>query len=124
MIFGKIETTPHAVETHKDSYRIEHLTVVSVRRPFLSFAMIFAIGGTAFGVRFHDLLYLSELQWLAGCVVLLVLLGFRLGHLQLLSRDLRGSELTGAVWGSYGHLNRVRREIMAVMQTHDAGARP
>lgn len=118
MIFGKIDITPRAVETHRDSYRLEHLTVASARRGFLPFGMMITIGGSAFGWQFFDLLYPGERIGLGVCVVLSALVGIFLGQLQLLSRDLRGSELRGAVFGTYGHLNRVRREIMAAM--HDA----
>ncbi|WP_299971489.1 hypothetical protein [uncultured Roseobacter sp.] len=116
MIGGKIDITPTSVETHKDSYKIEHLTVVSVRRGFLPFGAMMAVGGSAFGWQFYDLLYPGERIGLAIFVSVSALVGFCLGHLQLLSRDLRGSELRGAVWGTYGHLNRIRRQIMNAMR--------
>lgn len=116
MIFGKINITRRAVETHKDSYRLEQLTVVSVRRPFLPLGVMAAIGGSAFAFRFSDLLYVHELQVLIGGSAVLSILCVKLGQLQLLSRDLRGSELTGAIWGGYGHLNRIRRQSMAAVE--------
>ncbi|WP_299961517.1 hypothetical protein [uncultured Roseobacter sp.] len=116
MIFGKIDITPKAVETHRDSYKIDQLSVVGVRRAFLPFGAMMAVGGSAFGWQFFDLLYPNERIGLAIFVSVAALVGFCLGHLQLLSRDLRGSELRGAVWGTYGHLNRIRRQIMNAMR--------
>lgn len=114
-IAGKLNVTNIAVETHKNSYKLEQLTVVSVRRPFLPLALMIAFGGSAFGWRFYDLMYASELLTLGGTIISALLVGTRVAQLQLLSRDLRGSELTSAIWGTYGHLNRARHRIMAHM---------
>lgn len=116
MLFGKITVSPLAIETHKDSYLLLNLSVVSVRRPFLSLGLISAIGGSAFALRFADLLHDHELALIASAVAFLLLLGFRFGQIQLLSHDLRGTELTGVIWGSYGRLNRIRREIVAAVE--------
>ena len=61
-----------------------------------------------------------ELAAVAGCVIVCLFAGFWLGQLQLLSRDLRGSELGSAVWGSYRALNLKRRLIAeAVTRQHE-----
>ncbi|SDE90279.1 hypothetical protein SAMN05421538_11437 [Paracoccus isoporae] len=121
MIMGSVIVTPRAVQTHRDSYLLAHLSVVSVRRPFLPTALIFSGGGIAFALAFSDLLYLHEIAFLAGGICLALLTGLVVGQIQLLSRDLRGSELSGMVWGSYRHLNRLRREIVRVLQ-YEGGA--
>ncbi|MGC3939506.1 hypothetical protein ACOTTU_17010 [Roseobacter sp. EG26] len=112
MTFGKFRITPHAVETPQNSYRIELLSVVSVRRPFLPLGVIALFGGAAFAWRFQDLLYPHELLAMAVVIPLLAMVGVALGHMQFLSRDLRGTPQTGAVWGTAPHLNRLRRQIM------------
>lgn len=121
MIFGACQVTGRAVETHRDSYLLDHLTVISVRRPFMPTATLMALGGTAFTVSFADLLYAHEIGVLVGGIVGILTLGNRLGQIQLLSRDLRGSELSSMIWGTYGHLNRVRRDIGLALQDSRKG---
>ena len=116
MIFGSVYITGQAVQTHRDSYLLAHLTVVSVRRPFLGGGILFALGGSSFGFAFADLLYVHEMVGIAAFVGAALVCGWTLGQIRLLSRDLRGSELTGMIWGSYAHLNRLRRDIAAAMR--------
>lgn len=116
MIFGSVHVSGKSVETHRDSYLLSHLTVISVRRPLLPGALLIAGGGTGFGLAFGDLLYGRELAGLGLGIALVLVGGIRLGQIQLLSRDLRGSELSCMIWGTYGHLNRVRREIGIALQ--------
>lgn len=118
MIFGKVSIEGQAVHTHRDSYMLPHLTVVSVRRPFMAGALIFSLGFGGFGYSFGDLLYEEEIKIIVmGCAGALIL-GLWVGQLKLLSRDLRGSELAGMIWGTYGHLNRIRTKIARAMRTH------
>lgn len=119
MIAGRMTITSTAVETHKDSYLLEHLTVVSVRRPFLATGMVMALGGTAFSFRFADLLYPHELLILGTGILTLFVLGRVVAQIQLLSRDLRGSELSGMIWGTYVHLNRLRAQIIQAVREPD-----
>ena len=111
MIFGNFQLTDNAIHTHNDSYVLTNITTVSARRPFLGASMLLASLITLFGLAFLDLLYLSELLVLASLIGGLLVAGFSLGQLQLLSRDLKGSELATAIWGTYQHLNSIRREI-------------
>jgi hypothetical protein len=117
MILGSV-TIDHgqrAVHTHRDSYLIDNLSVVSVRRPLLPMGMLFGPGLSGFALMFGDLLFIHEI----GVTVLLaagaVILGLRAGQLKLLSRDLRGSELAGVIWGDYGDLNALRKDIAAAL---------
>lgn len=116
MIFGSVRVAGKSVETHRDSYLLSHLTVISVRRPLLGGGCLFATGGAGFALSFSDLLYPGEIAALAGFSLGAVLAGVFTGQIQLLSRDLRGSELSCMIWGSYGHLNRIRREIGSALQ--------
>lgn len=116
MIFGSVEIDKSSVNTHRDSYLLPNISVVSVRRPFLAGALICAAGFGGFGFSFSDLLYPGEIKAIVGGVVTALFAGVWLGQLKLLSRDLRNSELSGAIWGSYGHLNRLRREITTAMR--------
>lgn len=116
MIFGSVWIDGEAVNTHRDSYLLPTLTVVSVRRPFLAGALIFATGFGGFAVSFGDLLYPHEVRIIGGGILTVLFAGLWIGQLKLLSRDLRGSELAGVIWGSYGHLNRVRLKIVRAMR--------
>lgn len=116
MIFGSVRVAGKSVETHRDSYLLSHLSVISVRRPLLPGGILFAGGGGAFALAFGDLLYPGEIAALAGCSLGALLGGLLIGQIQLLSRDLRGSELSCMIWGTYGHLNRIRREIGSALQ--------
>lgn len=112
MIFGPWELTDTAFNTPRVSYRLDLISVVSVERPLLPFSIVGLAGGSAFAWRFHDLLYWHELVTMAVSLPVLALLGLTLGHMKLLSRDLRGTPQMGAVWGTARHLNRLRKEIM------------
>lgn len=121
MILGHIRVTASSVDTHQDSYLLDQLTVVSVRRPALAGALLLAGGLGTFTFGFSDLLYPVELMILAALSPVLLIAGLQLGQLKLLSRDLRGSELSGAVFGSYAHLNRLRRQIVDAAQASKSG---
>jgi hypothetical protein len=116
MIFGRLSVDDRAVSTHRDSYLLSELTVVSVRRPFLPPVMLLAGGGIGFIAAFSDLLYFSEIVFCLGMSAGLVLIGTQLAQLSLLSRDLRGSELTSAVWGFRSSLEAKRHEIVATLR--------
>ena len=117
MIIGSVEIDNASVNTHRDSYLLPNITVVSVRRPFLAGSLICAAGFGGFGIAFADLLYPREIQFIIGGIVSSLFAGIWLGQLKLLSRDLRNSELSGAIFGSYNHLNRIRREIITAMRS-------
>ncbi|MEM8625375.1 MAG: hypothetical protein AAGG47_17885 [Pseudomonadota bacterium] len=121
MIFGSVRLHGRAVETHRDSYLLSTLTVISVRRPFLVGGALFALGSGGFAAAFRDLLYPAELVGIGVFAVLSLLVGLRLAQIQLFSRDLRGSELAGMIFGTYGHLNRVRHEITDAMRDQATG---
>ena len=115
MILGslKVDASGQAVHTHRDTYLIASVSVISVRRPFLPLAVTMALGLAGFGLAFHELLWTWEKVAIAGLCLLALTAGWHIGLLQFLSRDLRGSDLMAAVFGSYGHLNALRAEISA-----------
>ena len=115
MIFGRVHVTHSSVDTHRDSYLLDQLTVVSVRRPFLGAGITASSGLAIFTVGFVDLLYLKEIVALSGLAVIALSTALQLAQLQLLSRDLRGSELSGAIFGTYRHLNHLRLQIAQAM---------
>lgn len=123
MIPGSVRITPRAVETHRNTYRLDQLSVVAICRPFLPGALIFAVGGAGFAVAFGDLLYPHEIVVLACGLAFCLACGLRIGQIRLLSRDLRGSELACMIWGSYGHLARLRAEIVTAMNLDAPGER-
>lgn len=121
-IFGSLKIESGAVVTHRDTYDLDGIKVVSVRRPGLVPAIFVGGGLAGFGLVFADLLYVREIIVLLGIGSGSIVAGLWLGQLKLLSRDLRGSELVDAVWGSYSHLNVIRREIAKHMRSADRGA--
>lgn len=122
MLFSPINIEDGAVHTRNDSYLLGNLTVVSARRTLLGSGLLIAgtLGGFAFA--FSDILWPHELIgiWLVSAISLVG--GFVIGRLRFHSRDLNGSELSGVIWGTYGHLNCVRREIVAAMRASKSGA--
>jgi len=118
LIIGSVEVKDEVVVTHRDSYLLQNLSVVSVRRPFLAPACLVGGAFTVFGLGFGDLLYASEIITLCIVVPTIILLGFKTGQLQLLSRDLKNTELSGAVWGDHSALQSIRSKIVAAL--HDA----
>ena len=101
MILGFINIENGAVITHRDSFLLASLTVVSVRRPYFAASLLLGAAFLTFSLVFADLLYQSEqVVLITGCC-LSILIGSKTGQLMLLSRDLKGTELSSAVWGHY-----------------------
>lgn len=121
MIFGKLSLGANALHTHNDSYVLQSVSAVSTRRPFLSSAVAVSAFLTLFGVGFVDILYGEELLALAIFVSVALTLGLTIGQLRLVSRDLRGSPIADAVYGTYGHLNRLRPQIADAVERAKAG---
>jgi len=120
MIIGSVSVSKNAVVTHRDSYLIKNLSVVSVRRPYLAGAIVLGGAFAGFGVAFGDLLYPNEIVAIIGFSIAAIILGSQIGQLSLLSRDLRGTELSGAIWGKHSSLQRIRTDIVAALHsTHE-----
>jgi hypothetical protein len=113
LVIGHAEVRHGAVVTHRDSYLLKNLSVVSVRKPLLGTGFIIGGGLGGFALTFQDLLYPGELTVIGSIALLVIIAGFSVGQLKLLSRDLRGSELSGAIWGYAAHLQAIRAEIVA-----------
>ncbi|MGB7433204.1 MAG: hypothetical protein WA921_12130 [Ahrensia sp.] len=121
MIIGSITVDDDSVNTHRDSYLLANLSVVAVRRPFFGMAVLYGVGLGGFAASFADLLYSSELITISSAIGFITLVGWNVGQLKLLSKDLRGSELSDVIWGSYDELNRVRRQIAGAMRSVKSG---
>jgi len=119
--FVHIDADNGAVSTHRDSYLLDNITVVSVRRPFLGGGLMAGGGFSGFALAFSDLLYAHEIAVTLAIAASLVLGGIQAGQLKLLSRDLRGTELADVVWGRYAHLNAVRLRIARAMSGRKTG---
>jgi hypothetical protein len=117
MIIGHVHVDEErrSVDTHRDSYRLDTLTVVFVRRPFLAGGLLFGGGLAGFAAAFGDLLYLHETALTLTVAGLGLAFGWQAGQLKLLSRDLRGSDLADVIWGRYADLNLVRMRIAHAM---------
>ena len=116
MLFSPVTIKENEVETRNDNYRLENLTVVSARRQLLGAGLLTATALGGFGFAFADILWPTEKIGIALACGLSLYVGFSIGRLRFHSRDLNGSELSGVVWGTYGHLNRKRREIAAAIR--------
>ncbi len=112
MIFGTFTVTDDVVITHRDSYLLNSLTVVSVRRPILIPSLMVGLSGVAFGLAFSDLLFISEVAATGIIASGAIFLGIQLGQLKLVSRDLKNTELSSAVWGQYHDLQHHRHAIV------------
>ena len=106
-----IDLDDRVIHTHRDSYLIDTLSVVSVRRPLLPAGLLMGAGLAGFGLAFGDLLYPGEIAAAIVTGVAALTAGIQVGQLRLLSRDLRGSELSGVIWGRYRDLNAKRLDI-------------
>ena len=78
-------------------------------------------GFAGFAASFADLLYPHEIGFTATIAAVVLVAGFQVGQLKLLSRDLRGSELADVIWGRYARLNTVRRNIGRAMSARRTG---
>lgn len=124
MIIGFIRIDPETrtINTHRDSFLPDTLTVVSVRRPFLAGGFLFGLGFIGFAAAFGDLLYPGEIAVTVACALLALAAGWQTGQLKLLSRDLRGTELSDVIWGRYADLNRKRAEIVGAIGANKRAA--
>lgn len=121
MIFGKLELKDRAIHTHNDSYVTSTITAVSTRRPFCAAGIMIGSMSAGFAIRFWDILYPGERIATVGLSAAAIWAGLTIGRLQLVSRDLRGSELAEAVYGTYRDLNRRRRIIAEVVENASRG---
>lgn len=121
MILGKLRLGESALHTHRDSYVLQGISAISTRRPLLSTGLM--IGGliATFTVSFFDILYTTEITVLAATALFSVVGGLTIGQLRLVSRDLRGSPIADAVFGTYGHLNRLRPQIADAVERAKTG---
>lgn len=119
--FIHIDEANGAVNTHRDSYLLDSLTVVSVRRPFFLGGLLSSAGFGAFALAFGDLLYPGEIIATLSLAAVAALASAQVGQLKLLSRDLRGSELSDVIWGRYARLNAVRLGIARAMAARRMG---
>lgn len=106
MTFGKLILHETQLETSNDFYQLSAIRVVSVRRPFLTAGLM--IGGllSSFAASFWDLLYDGERWLLLALIAASRLGGWTTGQLRLVSRELVGSPLAEAIYGTYRHLRR------------------
>ncbi len=117
MILGSIQITPTSLITHRDSFMLANLTVISVRRPFLAGSVLLTCALGGFTAAFHDLLTLNEMITLIVICTLMLLVAFNTGQLSLLSRDLKNTELSSAVWGHPTALNKARHQIVTARES-------
>ena len=121
MILGSVTVYKNAVVTHRDSYLIKNLSVVSVRRPYMAGAILLGCTFISFGFAFGDLLHTNEIITITGLSLAAMITGSLVGQLSLLSRDLKGTELSGAVWGLHSSLQCIRCEIVEALHAEHEG---
>jgi len=121
MIFGKLRLAENALHTHNDVYLLEGIKAISTRRPFLSAGLVIGTLIAGFTISFSDILYPGEIAALIVTAFLFAIGGFTIGRLQLVSRDLSGSPIADAVYGTYPHLNRLRPLIADAVERAKTG---
>lgn len=119
-IIGFIEVKEDAVVTHRDSYFFRNLSVVSVRRPLFAPAVLLSGPLVLFVFGFGDLLYGREIAAIVIAILLMMLVGVKLGQLQLLSRDLKNTDLSHAVWAEHSTLQKARAEIVHALHVYSS----
>ncbi|WP_299870537.1 hypothetical protein [uncultured Hoeflea sp.] len=112
MIVGKAQIVGDTLETHITTYMIAHVTAISVSRPFLPLGATICLGTGGFAAAYFDLLSPGERLLVAGLCIGALLFGWKIGRLELISRDLNGSPQAFAVYGTHGDLNE-RRKLIA-----------
>lgn len=123
MILGTLEIGNGVLNTHNDSYALSPNTNLSVLRPYRAPGIVVGALLSTFGFGFYDLLLPAELFGIAVCATAIFLFGNTFAHLVIINRELRGSDLSVAVIGTYGHLNRIRREIAQSLNPAHRGDR-
>ncbi len=111
MIFGKLDIGQKTLTTHNDTYVLSGISVISTRRPFLSAGLMISALSALFIVSFSNILFVGEIITLTGLSAISLWVGICIGQLRLISRDLAGSPVADAVYGTYRHLNRCRPVI-------------
>ena len=101
------------LETSNDNYPLTPNTSISVLRPFRASGIGIAVQLLVFGFAFNDIHYPVELWFIAGSATAAFLAGNTLANLILINRELQGSGQSGALWGTYRHLNRLRKDLAA-----------
>lgn len=123
MIIGSvsIDQVAGVLNTANDSYPLDRRTVFSVLRPFrvIGWMSVGLLG--SFAIAFRDLLWMHEIGICAGLALPVFLIGETIAQLVLSNRDLRGSDLSVACWGTYADLNRLRRGLSSSARSADAG---
>jgi len=122
LVIGFAEIQDRAVVTHRDTYLLSNLSVVSTRRPLFGGGIVLSASFAGFALMFGDLLYMHEIAGIAAAAGLALYTSSQIGHLKLLSRDLKGTELSGAVWGRYRDLHKLRADIVAAVQAKPTSA--
>ena len=121
MVFGKLNLSDTALHTHNDSYILEGIKAIKTSRPFLSSGVMISALAIIFGIGFADILYVVELAALGAVSCTSLILGFKIGQLRLISRDLSGAKATDAVYGTYARLNHERLKIAAAIEQVKSG---
>lgn len=121
MIIGTLRIGTNSLHTHRDSYVLSAITAVSTRRPWLGAGLTVAALCGGFGLAFHDILTSSELLTLGAVGAFSLGIGLTFGQLRLISRDLRGSELSDAIYGTHAHLSALRLEIVHAVENAKTG---
>ena len=82
MILGHVfvDKERGTLDTHRDSYLLDTLTVVSLRRPSRPSALL-AGAAIAFSLSFGDLLFAHEIALLVCASIVLIFLGWQIGRL-------------------------------------------
>jgi len=123
MLLGTIDVRGGYLHSHKASFSLLHEIHFVVRQPFIAPGVAIASFLTSFTLVFGDLMHLFELGVFVCLATLMVAAGLLVARLELINKELHRAETSTLVWGTYWHLNRIRRDLANSASSKNAGGR-
>lgn len=103
--------------TPRKSYSVRQIEYIEVRRPFLAFAGLPALGVVGFCLAFWRYLYTAEIALLMGGAVAVLVLAFLFGTLRVHSLALKDDGVA-MNFGLVSRLRAVRAAVERAMAAH------
>ena len=111
---GRISVTTTALKTPRQTFALDKIEHVSVRKPFLIIAGLISFGFIGICISFWRYLYTIEIVILCSLSALFLIISTRLGILKLQSFVLNESD--NRVFGNVYHLNAAKNAIEIAME--------
>ena len=111
MMFGTCYARDGMIITSKTTYVITEDTTPDVRPMLRGPGLIAAVGLSALGIGFFDILYPGEIAAIAVAVSVSLIVGFQFAELIILNKVTRGTKQMSAAYGLESTLQKVRDEL-------------